>query len=471
MTTTEPNTHTPTTDIGLAGTGTSLAGTGTSLAVTNGQPEEKFRYSPAVITWAREEAERNGQTGLCERFPDLKAWEQGSKLPSHDQMSEFAETVYIPYGDIIMPEPPEEADNPSGGFYTPDGLGGPRVSWNLRDTLDDMLWRQDWLRGYRAWSDKDMLEFVGRASLEDAPGELAREIRDALGLQDGWAGRCANQSTALEELRRRVWDLGVVTIIDDVVKHNPERPLNPAEFRGFALSNRWAPFVFINGSVSKPAQTFTLVHELVHIWLGHSCTCIDVLDRLAVTGETGCEVEEFCNQVAAEVLLPAKEVRAVWGQTGKTAGRRGTSQRAASQRAASQLTTGQAAGQLSMLAAQFKVSRPVMAYRACSLKLLPWSVLEELRHDPKFVNHRRSPASKKLSSYDGWPEVFDMNNRKIGEAYARTVLGAPDNMIPDLLETGDLVGLYWNAVEPYTKYLSGEDITQYQNGTTLILGL
>ena len=44
-------------------------------------------------------------------------------------------------------------------------------------------------------------------------------------------------------------------------------------------------------------------------------------------------------------------------------------------------------------------------------------------------------------------------------------------MIPDLLETGDLVGLYWNAVEPYTKYLSGEDITQYQNGTTLILGL
>ena len=467
MTTTEPNTNTAT--------------TGINPATANGHPEEQYRYSPAIITWAREGAERNGQTGLCERFPDLKAWEQGSKLPSHDQMSEFAEAIHIPYGDLIRSKPPPWDNNPSGGFYTSDGQQEGLTSWNLRDTLYDMLFRQDWLRGYRAWSDEDMLEFVGRASLQDAPGKLARDIRKSLGLESGWAARCANQSKALEELRRRVWDLGVVTIIDDVVKHNPERPLNPAEFRGFALSNKWAPFVFINGSVSKPAQTFTLVHELVHIWLGHSCTCIDVLDRLAVTGETGCEVEEFCNQVAAEVLLPAKEVRAAWGQAGKTktAGQRAAERHTAERHTAERHTAGKSAGQtakqlarqLASLAAQFKVSRPVMAWRACSLKLLPWATLEELRQDSRFVNHRRSPASKKLDSYDGWPEVFDMNNRKIGEAYARTVLGAPDNMIPDLLETGDLVGLYWNAVEPYTKYLSGEDITQYQNGTTLILGL
>ena len=438
MPTTKPNLNTTTTTIGPA--------------AANGQPEERPYITQAVLTWAREEAERNGQTGLCDRFPDLEAWEQGSKRPNATQVREFADAIYMPYGFLTSAEPYEMEDNPSGGFYTPDGLGGPRVSWNLRDTLDGMLWRQDWLRGYRAWSDEDLLEFVGSASLEDAPGELAREIRDALGLQDGWAGRCANQSKALEELRRRVWDLGVVTIIDDVVKHNPQRPLNPAEFRGFALSNKWAPFVFINGSVAKPTQTFTLVHELAHIWLGHSCTCIDVLDRLAMTGEAGCDVEEFCNQVAAEVLLPVKEVRAAWGLAGKakTAG-----QSAASQQAAKQLTN---------LAAQFKVSRPVMAYRVCSLKLLPWATLEELRQDPKFMNHRRSPASKALSCYNGWPEIFAMNNQKIGEEYARTVLCADQNMIPDIQETGDLVGLYWNAVEPYTKYLRGEDLTQTWNG-------
>ena len=441
MTATEPN--------------TSPTVTGSrSAAATNGQPdtsadghlEGQPRYSPAVIAWAREEAERNGETGLCERFPDLEAWEQGRKMPSTEQVKKFAKAIHISFNFLFLTEVFKMPDNPSGGFYTPDGLGGPRVSWNLRDTLDDMLLRQDWLRGYRAWSDVDMLEFVGSASLSDNPAELACDIRESLGLQPGWAARCANQSKALEELRRRVWDSGVVTIIDDVVKHNPQRPLNPDEFRGFALSNRWAPFVFINGSVSKPAQTFTLVHELVHIWLGHSCTCIDVLDRLAVTGETGCDVEEFCNEVAAEVLLPAKEVRTVWQPAGKTK------------------PAGQVASQLTSLAAQFKVSRPVMAWRACSLKLLPWDTLEELRQDPKFVNHRRSPASKTLSSYHSWREVLDMNNRKIGEQYARTVLGAPENMIPDLMETGDLVGLYWDAVEPYTKYLRGEDLPQTWNG-------
>ena len=128
-------------------------------------------------------------------------------------------------------------------------------------------------------------------------------------------------------------------------------------------------------------------NELVHIWLGHSCTCIDVLDRLAVTGETGCEVEEFCNQVAAEALLPAKEVRAAWQPASKTAGRR------AAERHTAGKSAGQTAKQLASLVAQFKVSRPVMAYRACSLKLLPWSALEELRQDSRFVNHRRSPAS------------------------------------------------------------------------------
>ena len=376
MPTTKPNSNTTTTTIGPA--------------EANGQPEERPYITQAVLTWAREEAERNGQTGLCERFPDLEAWEQGSKRPNATQVREFADAIYMPYGFLTSAEPYEMADNPSGGFYTPEGLGGPRVSWNLRDTLRDMRLRQDWLRGYRGWYGADLLEFVGSASVQDAPGELARDIRDALGLEPGWAARCANQAKALAELRRRVWDLGVVTIVDDVVKHEPERPLNPAEFRGFALSNRWAPFVFINGSVAKPAQTFTLVHELVHIWLGHSCTCIDVLDRLAVTGEEGCEVEEFCNQVAAEVLLPAKEVRAAWQPVGKAAARRATGQGEARRRVA-----GQAAQQLTSLAAQFKVSRPVMAHRACSLKLLPWATLEELRQDPKFMQPPPQPSQQK----------------------------------------------------------------------------
>ena len=437
MTATEPNTHTTTTGIGLAETDT-------SLAATNGQPERKFRYSPAVIAWAREEAERNGQTGLCDRFPDLKAWEQGSKLPSSDQMSEFAEAIYMPYAYLICDEPREKEDNPSGGFYTPAGLGGPRVSWNLRDTLDDLLLRQDWLRGYRAWSDADLLEFVGRAGPSSTPLETARDILEALGLEPGWTTRCASYATALAEFRRRAWELGVATTIDDVVEQNPDRRLNPSEFRGFALSNRWAPFVFVNGAVPKPAQTHTLVHELVHIWLGQSCTCLDVLDHLALTGEPGCAVEAFCNETAAELLAPAEAVRAAWQQLDATPGQAAGSGNSPAPRQA-------AAGKLTSLATRFKLSRLVMAYRACSLELLPWSALAELRQDPKFVNHRPSPATQHKQSYTD-QQFYDLHSEKVGQEYAKTVLEARRYNY-DTRETMDLLGLTWGLVESYEEHL------------------
>jgi Zn-dependent peptidase ImmA (M78 family) len=70
-------------------------------------------------------------------------------------------------------------------------------------------------------------------------------------------------------------------------------------FRGFALADRVAPFVVINDQDSRAAWSFTLVHELTHLWLGQT----------GVSGDRAeLAIERFCNDVAGEFLLPKEEL-------------------------------------------------------------------------------------------------------------------------------------------------------------------
>ena len=74
-------------------------------------------------------------------------------------------------------------------------------------------------------------------------------------------------------------------------------------FRGFVLADRRVPFIVINDQDAKTARSFTLIHELVHIYLWESA--ISGAPAHAERSGTAAKVEQFCNEAASYVLLPA----------------------------------------------------------------------------------------------------------------------------------------------------------------------
>ena len=172
-------------------------------------------------------------------------------------------------------------------------------SCNLLDTIYLCQQRQDWFRDY-ARHGMQSSDFVGSASLKDKPEDW---LNPCVGVALYRRTRKLSTTAALRQLIKAE-DAGVMVMASSIVSSNSSRKLDVDEFRGFALADDLAPLVFLNGADSKAAQMFTLVHELVHVWLGES----GISDAKAGNIPEH-KTERWCNQVAAELLVPLTELR------------------------------------------------------------------------------------------------------------------------------------------------------------------
>lgn len=264
----------------------------------------RVSIDPGLLRWARERAGR-GQAELATKFKKLPQWEAGESLPTLKQAEAFARAVHLPVGYLFLAEPPEERV-PIPDYRTVAGQPVARPSPNLLDTIYACQERQAWYRDFLRVERRPELGFVGSFTVETPPETAAARMRDTLGFDPAARRDCPTWSDALRLFIRRADDAGVLVMVSGVVMSNTRRRLDPAEFRGFALSDPLAPLVFVNGADTRAAQMFTLAHELAHLWLGASA----LSNSEAAAGPGFRREEVWCNAVAAEFLVPLDELRA-----------------------------------------------------------------------------------------------------------------------------------------------------------------
>ncbi len=262
----------------------------------------RAEVSPALLRWARDRAGIPLEV-MAERFAKLPEWEEGTSKPTLKQVEALAKATLTPVGYFFLPEPPVEA-LPLPDFRTIGDEPPTRPSPNLLETVYVCQERQSWYREFAITAGVAPCAFVGSVTTGSDVVAVAESMRQTLGFDLTARAACSTWTDALRDFIGQAEAAGVMVMCSGVVLNNNNRTLDPGEFRGFALSDPLAPLVFINGADTKAAQMFTLAHELAHLWIGLSgvsdATVRDVPER---------EIERWCNQVAAELLVPLSVLR------------------------------------------------------------------------------------------------------------------------------------------------------------------
>jgi Zn-dependent peptidase ImmA (M78 family)/transcriptional regulator with XRE-family HTH domain len=268
------------------------------------------KVNPEIMIWARdtaglslEEAAGRLAIGATRKLASpaerLASIEDGTEQPSRNLLLKMARVYRRPLLAFYLEAPPKLVRRGSDFRVLPDEPDR-RDEAIIDAILRDIRARQSVVHTIlEDEEDAGALPFVGSKRVEDGVDVLVRSIQDQLKITHQQLFEARNPEDAFALLRDSAERAGVfVLLVGDLGSHHTT--LDVEVFRGFALADPIAPFAVINHNDARAAWSFTLMHELVHIWLGQTGVSGGVPDR---------DIEKFCNDVASEFLLPREELR------------------------------------------------------------------------------------------------------------------------------------------------------------------
>ena len=355
--------------------------------------------NPEIMVWARETAGLTRQVAARKLgFRDsskstaedkLTAIEYGKKEPSRPQLVKMADQYRRPLLVFYLSKPPAEGVRGVDFRALPEGYS--RSDDALLDALiRDVRARQDMVRALMEDEDEATpLPFVGARRISDGREAVLEALRELLNVDSSQYRAQATASAAFDLLRRNAEVSGIFVLLKGDLG-NYVTAIDTRVFRGFSVADEVAPFVVINDQDARTAWSFTLLHESVHLLLGQT----------GVSGSyTESEIERFCDDVAGEFLLPLGEVDELRRLVGE--GNRNTSE---------------VSKHISTFAANAKVSRTMVAYKAYRSSLIDRELFSLLSSNYRQEwraerEHRRAKAQQQ----SGGPNYYAIRRHRLGD--------------------------------------------------------
>lgn len=266
------------------------------------------KINPEILKWAREkagfsleEASKKINLGVAYGMTPsqrLNSYEQGEYQPSRSLLTRMAKQYRRPLLLFYLKEPPKVADRGQDFRILPKGYTEENEA--LVDALlRDIKVRQSIIRNAML-DDEDVkeLEYIGSFDKGEDLAKYSDAINHLLNFDVKDYYRNSTKADAFNFLRSCIENLGIfVLLIGDLGSYHTS--FETSVFRGFALSDKIAPFIVINDNDSKAAWSFTLIHEFTHLLLGQTGISNSYTDN---------SIERLCNTVASNILLPENEL-------------------------------------------------------------------------------------------------------------------------------------------------------------------
>jgi Zn-dependent peptidase ImmA (M78 family) len=181
-------------------------------------------------------------------------------------------------------------------------------------------------------------------------------------------------------------------------------------FRGFALADPVAPFIVINENDARSAWSFTLLHELAHVFLGQT----------GISGYDGAEkIEQVCDDAAARFLLRREELLELL---------------------VGGLSLDNLLGTIGDFARGRKVSRKMVAYNLWKTGLITAEIYEQL-------SERLDEDRRKQARQDGeGPDYYVVRRHRVGRGLTRLVERMVRSGVLTSTKAGRVLGVRPTAV-------------------------